>query len=782
MAQETAADAQSESSAGDTANGSVAEIVVTSTRRASSVQDTPINITAVGGTQIDDLGIKNIDDVAKLVPGLTLVDDGPWSNHSIIVRGLNADNITGNGGGMDGGGTVATYLGETPLYVDFKLLDIDRVEAMMGPQGTLYGAGTLAGAVRYIPNKPDLEKYSADFHGRLYSLKEGNGLGHQEDATINVPLIPGTLAVRGVFGQYNDPGFIDYPRIVRYPGISDPDPDLSDADAVAANLKRETDLNYEDTFTTRITTRYVPVEWFEANLTYAYQDTKTGGRQIQNVDAAGTGKYEAGYRWAEPSNRAANLVSLELNADFGFADLVSSTSYADQRNRTMRDQTDLLLDLSYTGDYGYESFPEFIAYTTGDQQKRQLTQEIRLVSKDTGALTWIGGAFYNHVMTDYLGIEYTPGLAAYLGDVRADDMEYWEKDHSTTEEKALFGEIGYKLTPAWQVTVGGRFYDYSDEQVYAVDLPLLNSDAYALSPTGGSNSGGSHGFLYKVNTSYQFTKELLTYATVSEGYRLGGINDVAACPDDLDDGSQHVCALPDEQTYKPDKTTNYELGVHSQWFEHRLMFNADVFYVDWTDVQIGTTTTYGAVGITGNGGKASSAGYELSFQAKLPAHLTLSGNYAYTHAKLTQTVPDLLSDHYDSDVDAEKGDRLPGTPKESGSLFLGYAVPLSGEYMFKANYGVTFKSSVLTKPGARAYGEALGGYAIHQANFGVAADRWEVSLYGENIFNKYAITSVTQDKSYIYDNDLGSETFDVRRYGRYVNRPASFGVDFRIHF
>jgi outer membrane receptor protein involved in Fe transport len=775
----------------------IAEIVVTSTRRAVTVQDVPINITAVGGDTIETLGIEDVDDAAKLVPGLSLVDQGPRGNNRIIVRGLNANNINTSGPDQDGGGTVATYLGETPLYVDFKLLDIQRVEALLGPQGTLYGAGTLAGAVRYIPNRPNLHDSSVDFHGRLYSLKQAESPGHTEDTVFNLPIIPGKLALRSVFGFYDDPGFIDYTRIVRQPGVSNPDPDPSDANEIAANLMTQQDLNFEDTFSTRISALYAPIEGVEALLTYARQDTKTGGRQIQHVDATGTGRYESGARWAEPGRRTVDLTSLELNLDFGFAELVSSSSFANQNNRSLGDQTDLLLDLSDSGGYGYEDFPTFIAFTTGYAKKEQFTQELRLVSQGDSKLSWIGGIFYNEVTNDSLAVEYTPGLADFFGAPRADDLEYYSKSDEETKEKAAFGEVGYRFTDAWQITVGGRYYDYTVSSKNAVDLPLLNGGpnaAYELSPNFTSATGGDDGFLFKFNTSYEFTDDLMSYATVSEGYRLGGINTVPPCPDVLDETKQYVCGLPDEISFMPDKTINYELGLHSRWLDSALTVNAAVYFISWEDVQIGSVTKNGAIGITGNGGAAESKGVEVSFQALLPMDFTLSGNYAYNKAELTEDVPGLLVMHVadtnptragnqpgNIEVDALSGDRLPGSPEQKGAVFLGYTTTIASDYTFKASYGVSFQSSVATKPGARAAGEELGGYATHDVLIGIEKDNWQISLFGENIFNKYAVTAVGQDRSFLYNAvDSDGREFDVRRYGRYLIRPASFGVDFRI--
>lgn len=784
------------------------EIVVTSTRRSTSVQDTPISITAVSGETAQSLGLNTLDQMASLVPGLTLVDSGPWGNPIIIMRGLNANSITGTGNETTGGGTVGVYLGETPLYADFKLLDINRVESLMGPQGTLYGAGTLAGAIRYVPNKPDLNNFTSDVSGRVYGLKQGSSAGHEEQATLNVPLITGVLGLRGTFAEYSDPGFIDYPDIVRFPGFSNPQPDFSNPVIRDANVMRQSDLNYEKTFSTRISALYTPFQSLEALLTYAHQDTSTGGRQLQSTDAIGTGPYEAGFRYAEPSERRNDLVGLELTAKLGFADLVLSSSYTKQKIDTIRDQTDLLLYLSDTGGYGYEDFPQFIAYTTGAIDRNQDTHEIRLVSNDAGRFTWIIGGFYNRLRSDSIGIEYTPGLPEFFGIDRPDHMEYYSDTRLKQTEKAGYGELGFKITSDWQVTVGGRHYKYDVDQTNLTDLPLLNKGPYEFSPNIKSGTVGDSGSLFKFNTSYKITPDMMVYATVSQGYRLGGFNAVAPCPDVLSPDKQYVCALPNERQFLPDKTLNKELGIRTQWLDHRLTVNADVYYINWKDVQVNGITANGAVGITTNGAKAVSKGVELSIQGLLPLGFGVLANYTYTNAKLTESVKGLVDDRFtlsgtipacnpddpaysslpvgSCPGDALAGDRLPGSPEHKGAVYASWSHALPNNAVFRADYGVSLQSNVLTKVGARASGEALGGFATHQMTLSLEKDNWMVGLYGQNIWNKYAATAVTNDKSFNYTVSGGTATdptaFAVRRYARTIIRPREIGLEFRMKF
>jgi iron complex outermembrane recepter protein len=748
------------------------EIVVTSTRRSESIQETPVNITAIGNNVIDDLQLDSVEELTRWVPGVTMIDQGVWNNNRLVMRGLNADSITASYGAGDGG-TVAMYMGETPLYVSFKLLDIERVEVLIGPQGTLYGAGTLAGAVRYIPKRPDLYEVNGNAHGRMYSVAHADDPGFQGDFALNLPLIEGKLALRTVVGYYDDPGFIDYSLLVRTPGVSYPQPDFTDPNAVAANLYRRKDANYERTLSSRVSLLYQPFDNLEALLTYAHQDSRTGGRQITTSPTLGTGRYEGGMRVLEPSERDTDLLSLEVTADLGFAELVSSSSYAERRNQDTRDMTDLLLFF----EYGYEDFPQFVTYAPSDAQMDQYAQELRLVSSGDGPFKWLVGGFYNRAEHDSFYREYVPGYPQFAGIDRPDANEYYVETHTKLSEQAVFGEIGYHFTDAWQVTFGGRYFSYEQDLLSGTDLPLLSGHPTGVDPAFRSGSVEQSGSIFKINTSYQFTPDLMLYATVSEGYRRGGFNEVPPCVLPIDSAQQNVCALPQEQTYKPDETRNHEIGLRSTWFDKRLTVNGAVYYVKWRDVQVGTVTFYGKEGITGNGAEAESKGVELQFQAALSSNLALMGAYTYNEAVLSRDVPGLVIDA-GGRYDAFDGDRLPGSPEQQGSLMLQYSLPLHSGYELRADYGITAMSDVYTKVGMRGKGERLPGYALHQASIGVTKDNWQATLYAENLFDKYAYTAAVADKS--YPNDISGLV--LRRYHHTVIRPRQVGLELSMRF
>lgn len=745
------------------------EIVVTATRRAESVQDIPINITAVATGDIQKLRLNNISELARWVPGLNLTDQGPRGANQLSVRGLNTDNLNASEF-LDNtnGETVATYIGEIPYYLDLKLYDLERVEVLIGPQGTLYGAGTLGGAVRYIPYKADPTAFSGSVHVSSYDLGESGGLGFEGDIVLNVPIVEDKFAARLSVGYLDDPGFIDYDFLVREPGVSNPQPDFSNQADVDANLRSEDDVNYEKTLSARLNLLFNVTEDLEASFNYYYQDQESGGRQITSRRAFNTGEYVSGMRYVEPNDRENHLFSAEITWDFGFATLTSATGYSDYNELGQRDQTDLLLAF----EYGYESFPSFAAFTREQSDETRFNQELRLVSNSEGPFNWIVGAFYNDFEGDATSEEFTPGIPEFFGIDRPDNLEYIQRTIENLEEKAVFGEVGYELTDQWQVTVGARYYDYSVDDQVGFDLPLLSGDPTAINIDLAQNVVNDDGFLFKVNTSYQVNDDVLLYATVSEGYRIGGANAVPACPDPIPPG-QNVCVLPDEELIKPDTTLNKEIGIKTTFDEGRYVLNASIYHIDWDDIQTQSTSQNGGVPITVNGGKAVSKGFELSGRAAVNENLAFTGTWAYVDAKLAQDAPGLVDG-----VDAFDGDRLAGTPKHSLSASADYYHTFSGDYELNFNYGMTYISDVITRTGLRNGGQSLAGFAVHNASLTLAKDQWEVSLFADNLFDEFAVTSVRQNLSFV--RQVGG--FDLRRYFENVIRPRSVGLEARYRF
>jgi iron complex outermembrane receptor protein len=767
-------------------------IIVTGTRRSTTIMDTPINIAAVGAEELALQRIQDVRDLADFTPGMTISDTGPGTTGSIVLRGLSASDV--DAGGVNYDDSLGVYLGEVPLYYDFKLLDIARVETLLGPQGTLYGLGTLAGAIRYIPNRPNVTDFEGEVHGSFYGKSHGSKPGYQGDAVINIPIVKDHIAFRSATGYYYDPGFIDYPLLIQTPGVSLPQaigsPPITDAFR-AANLTSRKDLNFEKTITSRNQLLFQSDEDFSATFTYAFQRTKTDGAQSNGAGVLGTGKYENASRYIEPVNRRAHLVSLEINANvFDIADLVATTAYTDVKADSQGDNTDLLLDL----DYDYETFPAFSSWNESHTRRKQYNQEIRLVSRHGGPFSWVLGGFHNENKygSDYA--EHIPNHPWADPATNPEYLEYVSYTRSKVTEQAAFGEGSFKITPAWQVTAGARYFKYTSTIAGAQTLPILGDplDPRDLTPRGGD--AGKSGWVWKFNSSYRFSDTLMAYATYSKGYRIGGPNSVAPCPTPLPndpdgDGknnTQIICALPNEVQYGPDSTKNIEVGIRSQLFDRKLTFNFNVFQIKWQGIQVDSATLNGIAGITVNGGGAESKGFESSFQVRPFTGLSIQGTYSYTDAKLTDDVPGIIpindpAGTYPSDaitIPALSGDRLPGSAKNSGSLGATYTMPVMAGSL-TANWTATYRGNIVTRLGwDRAFGDKLPSYVMHRASLTYDADRYSVSLFASNIFDKYAVVSVSNDRSRVGLNDGVA----LRYYQRAVANPRTFGIESRFKF
>jgi outer membrane receptor protein involved in Fe transport len=779
--------------------------IVSATRRDESIQEVPLNIAAFDGDTLEEREIGDLAELGRNVPGMYVVDQGKRTSNRIVVRGLNLASVSSAEGiGNNAGGTVATYIGEIPMYIDLGLHDIDRVEVLLGPQGTLYGAGTLGGAIRYMPRRPEIDETTLSFRAATFDVAEGD-MGVRGGVTANFPM-GDSFALRFSVDHYDDPGFIDTPFLVREAGVSDPEPDFTNPADVSANLYGAEDVNTEETLFGRIGVRWAPVGGaVDANFTYYFQDMEVGGRTQNNVASFGTGPYQSSTRYPEPNDRENQLFAAEIVADLGFASLTSATGFGKYEELGQRDQTDFLITLSYY----YELFPSFSSFTREVQDDDQFSQELRLVSQGDGRISWIGGIFYQQLDSFGESREFTPHFDEYLtGGVpaRPDALEYINQVYEDLEEKAVFGEIGINITDRWQVTFGARYYDFTYETLGDSALPLADTvfggdppDSINLNFV--QNSLSDSGSLFKVNTSYQFNDNAMGYVTISEGYDFGASNGVGACPDPVPPTFQNVCALPNEMQYFSQTTTNHELGLRSQWLDQRLTFNAALYYIDWQDPQLPSTTVNGAQPIIKNGEGAESTGYEISLDALVTDRFNVGFTYSHVTAELSDVAPDVLREFtpdcptscfgpgtaYDGldavYVDGQPGDRLPGSPEDQMTFSLGYTVPFDGGSILDLNYHVASIGDVFTKIGNRGGGETLGSYTVHSASANLSRGAWTIGLYAQNLTDEEAVTGVRSIRDWIQTvADENGDPVRVRSYANEVLRPREVGLKFTYDF
>ena len=778
----------------------IEEVVVTASRRAENVQDIPINITAVSGDQLNALRLHNISDIAHYVPGLTVVDRGPRNNSpDMLVRGLNT---TGLGPGFTSD-TVANYLGEIPLQVDLIPVDMERVEVLIGPQGTLYGQGTMGGAIRYIPTEANLNAFEIELRADLNSNREADDLGLEYGLTVNIPLMEDTVALRVNMDRRDDPGFIDYDFVVRQPGVSNPEPDFSNPADVAANLRQVDDANGEKTTSYRANLRWLPTDDLDINIWYYGQETEAEGRQIANRLSFNTGRYQAGLRYEEPNDFSNHLVSLDVSWDLGFAEATFVYGESEYEEQGQRDQTDLILDF----EYGYEFFPSFSAFTREIVDEESETLEVRVISQYESKFSWTIGYFENDLDSDATSEEFTPGFDQFAVDnfggvqLRPDNLEYIELTDQYEKETAFYGELTYQATDYLSFTVGYRDYEFEVDSRGGFGLPLfdtvfLGEPQDAINVNFGTNAGKDDGDLIKFNTSWDINDDTMVYFTYSEGYRNGGVNSVPECtPDQIASDQQQLCALASEVLITPDEIENYEIGYKGFLMNRTISVSAALYTIDWQDLQVSTVTINGGLPIIGNGSEAESRGFEFQGRWLINEGWDALLTYAYNNAELTATAPGLVGP-----FDALDGARLPGSPEHQATFNITYNRTIWNSVDLMINYGVVYTGGVYNIPGGDRDplvdpdtgergdrgGEEIPSYAVHHLSATFSGDAWLVQAYVDNLTDEYYVLGTRASRRFLQDEQTGPgksfNGFTLRSYGQYVGAPRNIGVRVSYQF
>jgi iron complex outermembrane recepter protein len=743
------------------------EIIVTATRRQSTVEDIPYNISAISGDALARTGTYNLAQLANQIPGFNFEDRGPaFAGSTVpIMRGLNASD-TDRPGMVVEQMPVGTYIGNSPTVGYLPLTDLERVEVLRGPQGTLYGAGSLGGAIRLIPNSPKLDEWSGSVEASGTDTAHSDDAGYMGSVLLNAPL--GPIAAIRMSGQYQyQPGFINQYGIMARQGnlitgvpvLADPS-NVADSPAVYYNKK---DANYDDVSSGRISILLQPSDTlrFELDYNVSYvegvnfmQDNPTfaGGPAPWDprITLPATGNYQIDSPTLAPYFRHTNLVNLDASYDAGFATVSSTTTYGETYAVTGGDANALILGLpaTYLPYYtGNPINPRYVATMNDTDGENRLTQEVRLVSKTGEHFDYVVGTFFEHDNRKLDWDIYEPGTTAqtrasggYVVTTSPDGHTFFEHAPQTFKEEALFGELTWHLTPLWQITGGSRVFHQTLTQ-------NQEFTSYIIDLTGGNSSSTSlTDHIFKLNTSYEFTDRQHVYATFSQGFRRGGVN---AFP--LSGFYQESPAILD---YKPDKANNYEVGVKGA-FENGFRYSADVFYIDWQNPQIGISTP-NTWPVAVNGKSAVSKGVEL--EAHTPVftpNLNLSLGYSYTDARLTQSFclpvgngTGAPNGFIPCGIQGLNGERLPGTTQSSGSATLTYtqslAQPRSIVYTLNADY----RGSSLNSLGTIANNYTpvtLPGYALVNASITESLNRHlRIGVFGSNLLDKRAVVGAPQ--------------------------------------
>jgi outer membrane receptor protein involved in Fe transport len=719
------------------------EVVVTANRRSQRILDVPYNITAVSGKTVDDDLMQNSAELLRSVPGVSLVDRGPRNQGTatnIQMRGVNVDSAAVGDYTLPSVAPVATYVNDTPLFANFALIDLARVEVLRGPQGTLYGSGALGGTVRYIYNEPQFDRFSGSITATATHVDPSDGVGQAYDAVVNIP-VAHNLAIRlnGVFDDY--PGTVSYVNLYQTgPGGIPLAPEGIFSSAASYTSKKDADT--AQIGFGRIAVRWDPVSSVDFTLTYAHQHDQIGGRRQVTTGDNGYGvpygRYENGAVILEPSARTVDLLALESTVDFGFATLTSSTSWYDHTGSSTTDNTGFYANDATFHNYYYNyPRPDVPAYRRyGDQA---YVEEVRLVSKPGKIFDWVVGAYVNRDKAYQAQDDYVLGFQQYINAyfglpanstlVASSDHQFTYRAYEHTTDAAAFGELTWHVTDAWQVTGGLRHFRTDQDTNLLIDFPAYTVVSDPDAPP--TIKQPSEKTLFKGNTSYKFSDDNLIYATVSQGYRRGGVNEVATIGRWAED--------PRWQTYAPDQVVNYEAGAKGRFMG--VTYDAALFYVDWTRIQLNTfTDNYGFYAVA-NGARARSTGLELLFEGAPLPRFHYSLGYTLTDAELTANFysPTAI-------LIAEKGAMLPGTPKDAVTLATDYTVPLPNGSTLAFHVNGYYQSKTQNAVGHPSYlapdvfEATLPGFQLWNVTATWSVKRVDLSLFVKNLFNANGVT------------------------------------------
>jgi outer membrane receptor protein involved in Fe transport len=736
------------------------EIIVTAQKYKSTVQDTPISLTAVSGQQLAAAGITSVEELTREVPGLSMRSAGPGQTE-YEARGL-----ASNGGAAP---TVGFYLDEVPLsppaaaqvgkvVIDPNLYDINRIEVLRGPQGTLYGSGSMGGTVKVITNQPKLNTWEGSFQGTLSDTQGGSGNGGG-NFMLNIPL-GDTLALRLIGTDTYRSGWID--RIVVSPFPADT---LTRGNVLAAPVQSIAhDVNTEKLYGGRASLLFQPNEDLSIVATALYQRMVMGGYDEfdQPPGPAYMAHYEA-FPIPEPISDTVHIYSLTMTDNLGFADLTSATAYWDRQEGQTQDASEsysYIVPLS-----AYASIP----YSEIDLS-RQFSEEIRLTSRGDKhqRLHWVVGGFYSDLHSDWIEFGENPVFTA-LSSPPSDNPQgiIFNGDNKyRIRQYAAFADGSFNITDTLKFSTGLRWYRYLSSQF---DYPYINNLAYGyyapslLSPAVAPGTVASdRGFNPRFNLSYSPNSDLTTYVSASKGFRPGGANQVVA---------SFCGAAP--ASYGPDSVWDYELGEKAKMFGNWLTINSDIYYIKWTGVQqtqlLACGYEYGA-----NAGNGRSFGPELEVNAKLSPEWSLSASATYTDAKITSPTTAFATQVAGafSSCPSASNCTIPilNVPKSTASLALVYSTKVLSDYQLTARLSDTYVGSSTDES---YYYVTLPSYNLANARLGLSTEKWSANLFVNNLTNKVAW--MTANNTSFQVNIPGLQRIST-------NQPRTFGTEINYRF
>jgi outer membrane receptor protein involved in Fe transport len=739
------------------------EVVVTAQRFTSTVQNTPISLSAITGEQLDAAGITSIEELAHDIPGLSLRSAGPGQTE-YEARGLSS-----SGGSSP---TVGFYLDDVPLappatsqtgkvVIDPNLYDVDRIELLRGPQGTLYGSGSMGGTVRVITNQPKLDTFEGSVQGTLSDTQGGSGNGGG-NLMLNVP-VGDTLAFRLVGTDTYRSGWIG--RVVLNPFPQDVPssalPSYGRGNVLGAPVQQViTNVNTENLDGARLSVLFKPDSDFSVVGTALYQHMKMGGYdEFDNPPGSGYLAHYAVANVPEPIEDWFHFYSVTATANVGFADFTSTSGYFQRHEIQTQDASE---SISYfTGFYPYAAIP----FTELDIT-RQFSQELRLSSRGDGPLHWVGGVFYSDDRSDWDEYSFSSnpnfddtGIAN--GTVYAGDQFY------RVRQSAIFADGAYQITDQWKFEAGARWYHYSSE------TNVFGYGVFAPNPEGSTfnDSIAASGVNPRFDLSYAPNGDLTTYISASKGYRPGGPS-YGPFP-------ALNCGGGTPPPYGPDSIWDYEIGEKAKLFDNWLTINSDFYYIKWNDVQETVAVPCGYT-FEANAGNGRSFGPEIEINAKLSANWSLNASASYTDAKIDHPsatfVAAVLTNPVPGGIPGcpSKNDcTIPilNVPKEGGSLSVIYTHKVLNDYDLTARVTETYVGPSFDQ--AYQFGVQLPSYSLVNARLGLGNSKWSTTLFVDNLTNKVA--ELTSNNTQFQ--------FNIPQLTRIsTNQPRTYGTEINYHF
>jgi len=721
--------------ASSTGSGTLQEVIVTATKRSEDLQVVPLAITAVSGDVLVAQGMTEFAEFASTIPGLGAVSGG-LGQTTYSLRGLKT-----GGANFQTQVPLGFYLDETPITLpnvyyagqwDPGFFDLSRIEVLRGPQGTLYGAGSLAGAIRIIANQPDPTKFDARVRVSLAAVDHGTP-NATFDGMVNVPLAQDQLAWRTVVSVQGLGGYINQttPDGVTFPSV---------------NSQSMVGLRTSFVWTPTSAVTLTPGFFYQHAVAQANPEVTAVGATPNSLERTG---------WlTEPSSDWLKLSSLNLRAEEPGFSINSNNSYFYRLWDGKPDYSDCCSAPWYPTLHP--------AYSLFAIRTESATSETRIQSNGNGPFQWLVGFYYQRQLNHQYQQIFIPGLTALTGGVYGgipvpDDSPYVGYFGYEVTQSAGFGELNYTLPFGLTFTVGGRKFDINSR------YETSQNGYYAGGPGKTDLSAHSSGFIPKYEISYAIDTSKMVYALANKGFRIGGPNisiNLSLCAADL--AQLGLTNAPTQ--FAPDSVWNYELGGKTDWLDHRLRINLAAYYMKWSNIQEFTNMMCG-YGFTSNIATAKSQGVELESKGVLSDYWAAGGTFSFNKANYTSSL---------SGAGIVDGDRLESAPKTTGSFYLEFNHPTPGlkewelsargEYVYTGNMQYAYPRQNPTFPFVPSYSIVNGRLALTKSSL-------SVSLFGNNLLNRVNLN---------YLNSFPYNHLDLFQAGALPPRTIGLAIDKRF--